>query len=228
MIKTGILRPFIVLMILIFTFGFTADIPKKKVLFLGDSLTQAGAEPGGYIELMKIELKNHGLDQKYELVGKGVGGNKIRDLLVRLEKDVILEKPDLVFIMIGINDVGFFTWQPVEGGTPIDQYELGLTYIVKRIQQKGGAVILCTSTVIEERFDGTNPLDSELDKYSQIVRKIARENGCLLCDVRASIINYERENNKENKLKDVLTKDYVHMNDKGNRFIMENMVVFLK
>ena len=228
MIKTGILRPFILLMILIFTFGFTADNPKKKVLFLGDSLTQAGAEPGGYIELMKEELKNRGLYRKYELIGKGVGGNKMRDLLARVENDVIQQKPDLVFIMIGINDVGFFTWQPVEGGTPIDQYELGLTYIVKRIQQKGGAVILCTPTVIEERGDGKNPMDAQLDKYADVVRKVARKTNSRLCDIRVAIVRYERENNKENKLKDVLTKDYVHMNDRGNRFIMENMVGFLK
>lgn len=139
--NSGIRYKILVLLFMFIAFGFTADNPTKKVLFLGDSLTQAGAEPGGYIELMKDELKKRGLDQKYELLGKGVGGNKMRDLLARLEKDVISEKPDLVYPMIGINDVGFFTWHPEEGGTPIDQYELALTYIVKRIQQKGGAVI---------------------------------------------------------------------------------------
>lgn len=49
------------LLFAIILFGFTTDSSPKKVIFLGDSLTQAGAEPGGYIDLMKAELKAKGL-----------------------------------------------------------------------------------------------------------------------------------------------------------------------
>lgn len=200
---------------------------KKRVIFLGDSLTQNGALPGGFIELLKSELKINGLDEKYELTGKGVGGNRVRELLARLEKDVIEQKPDLVFIMVGINDVGFFTWHPEDGGTPIDQYELGLTYIVKRIKQKGGKVVICTPTVIEERADGKNPLDKQLDQYSDVVRKVAKETGSQLCDMRKAFLSYLKKNNPENRLKDILTTDYVHLNDKGNQLVMKTMISFL-
>lgn len=206
--------------------SFTPEVTKKKIIFLGDSITQGGAQPGGYIEMLKEELIKKGLDHKYELIGKGIGGNRIRELLARLENDVISHKPDVVFIMVGINDVGFFTWHPEDGGTPADQYELGLTYIVKRIVQKGGTVVLCTPTVIEERHDGKNPLDKQLDAYSGIVRKVAGNTGSKLCDTRVAFINYLKKNNPENKLKDILTTDYVHLNNKGNRLIMETMLPF--
>lgn len=207
--------------------SFSPDQPKKRVVFLGDSLTQNGALQGGFIELLKSELKINGLEEKYELIGKGIGGNRIRELLARLEKDVIDLKPDLVFIMVGINDIGFFTWHPEDGGTPIDQYNLGLTYMVKRIQQKGGKVVLCTPTVIEERGDGKNPLDKELDQYSDIVRKVAKETGSQLCDTRQAFVSYLKKNNPENNLKDILTTDYVHLNEKGNQLVMKTMFPFL-
>jgi lysophospholipase L1-like esterase len=208
--------------------SITPEVTQKKVIFLGDSITQGGAQPGGYIDMLKEELRKKGLDQKYELIGKGIGGNRIRELLARLEKDVISQKPDVVFIMVGINDVGFFTWHPEDGGTPVDQYELGLTYMAKRIRQKGGEVVLCTPTVIEERHDGKNPLDGQLDAYSEIVGKVAKNTGSKLCDTRKAFIAYLKKYNQENKPKDILTTDYVHLNEKGNRLVMETMLPFLK
>jgi len=204
--------------------SFAPTPSKKKVIFLGDSLTQNGAQLGGFIELLKDELKNRGLENNYELIGKGVGGNRVRELLARLERDVIELKPDLVFIMVGINDIGFFTWHPEDGGTPVDQYELALTYMAKRIQQKGGSVVLCSPTVIEERYDGKNPMDKQLDQYAKVVQKVAHVTGSQYCNMREIFMDYLKKNNRENKLKDILTTDYVYLNDKGNHLIMESLI----
>lgn len=206
--------------------SFTYDTHHKNVIFLGDSLTQNGAAPGGFIELLKDELKKNGKGESYSLIGKGVGGNRVRELLARLENDVIKLQPDWVVIMVGINDVGFFTWHPEDGGTPIDQYELALTYMVKRIRQKGGSVILCTPTIIEEKYDGTNPLDKELNQYAQVVREVAYKTNSRLCDMRKACINYLELNNPENKLQGVLTTDYVHFNSTGNKLLMTNLLPF--
>jgi len=45
-----------------------------KVILFGDSITQAGVRPGGYITLMQESHAN------YELIGAGIGGNKVYDL----------------------------------------------------------------------------------------------------------------------------------------------------
>jgi len=58
--------------------------------------------------MIRGQLQKKGSQDKYELSSTGVGGNKVRDLLARFEKDVISQKP--FFLMIGINDVVFFTW----------------------------------------------------------------------------------------------------------------------
>ena len=46
---------------------------KKKVLFFGDSITQAGINPGGYIRLIDTIIQKEGLSNNYELIGAGVG-----------------------------------------------------------------------------------------------------------------------------------------------------------
>ncbi len=41
----------------------------------------------------------------YEVLNKGVAGNNSKDLMVRVDNDVINEQPDLVIIMVGTNDM---------------------------------------------------------------------------------------------------------------------------
>ncbi len=201
---------------------------KKKILFFGDSITYAGDLPGGYIKMMRATLEQAGRGDVYELVGKGIGGNKVRDLLTRFETDVIDQKPDLVFIMVGINDVGFFHWHPEIGGTLPDQYELALTYMAKRIEEKNGQVVLCTPTVIEEKYDGTNPFDKELDHYAAIVKKVAKNTHSSFCNMRKVFIDTLKVINRDNQPKDVLTVDHVHMNEKGNTLIANTLLKYLK
>ncbi len=74
-------------------------------MFFGDSITQAGVEPGGYISRLNEMLKQSGKADNYELVGAGVSGNKIYDLYLRMEDDVLKLRPDVVVIWVGVNDV---------------------------------------------------------------------------------------------------------------------------
>ena len=60
--------------------GFTFQ-QKKRIIFFGDSITQAGVQPGGYITVLGELLKQKGLDNNYELNGAGIGGNKVYDLV---------------------------------------------------------------------------------------------------------------------------------------------------
>ena len=46
-----------------------------RVIFFGDSITEAGAKPGGYITKIGDALKQRGQDSGYDLIGAGIGGN---------------------------------------------------------------------------------------------------------------------------------------------------------
>ena len=78
---------------------------KTRIVFFGDSITQAGVNKGGYIDRIQTAINSKGEQSKYELIGAGIGGNKVYDLYLRMEDDVLLKSPHVVVIYVGINDV---------------------------------------------------------------------------------------------------------------------------
>jgi lysophospholipase L1-like esterase len=192
----------------------------QKIVFLGDSITQAGAGLGGYVTLLDDALSQRLGDAAPEVIGAGISGNRVPDLQQRLERDVLGHAPNLVVIYIGINDV----WHSLQGkGTPIDEFKSGLMDIIERIQATGSRVALCTPSVIGEKTDGTNELDSKLDEYATISRSLAKQTGAYLIDLRAAFLRELKIRNTENAAEGILTTDGVHLNADGNEFVRDCM-----
>ncbi|SEJ71598.1 Lysophospholipase L1 [Dyadobacter koreensis] len=193
-----------------------------RVIFFGDSITQAGVGPKGYITMMTEMLKTNNQSGQFELMGAGIGGNKVYDLYLRLEDDVLSKKPDVVFIYVGINDV----WHKssMGTGTDPDKYVKFYEALIKKMKAQNIRVILCTPTVIGERNDNSNMQDGDLNHYSKLIRDIAAKNNLQLCDLRKYFQEYEVKNNPENKEKEILTTDRVHLNETGNKFLAEKMM----
>lgn len=194
---------------------------KKKVIFFGDSITQMGAQPGGYIRVMDSLLKQEGAENKYELVGAGIGGNKVYDLYLRMEEDVINKSPDIVVIYIGVNDV----WHKTSSGTGTDYNKFGQFYeaIVKKLKAAGTKVILCTPAVIGEKKDFSNQQDGDMNQYSSWIRQYAAKESLPLVNLRTLFHEYELQNNPDNKESGILTRDRVHLNAAGNLLVAEAM-----
>ena len=204
----------------LFLLSFRGD-KKKKILFFGDSITQMGVDKGGYIDLIKQDLANKGLSEKYEIVGAGIGGNKIYDLFLRMDKDVLDQHPDVVYIWVGVNDV----WHKASFGTGTDYDKFGKFYdaVVKKIQAQGAKVIVVTPAAIGERNDFSNAQDGDLNMYSNWIRKYAAENNLGLVDLRKIFHEYSVANNPNNDEKGILTTDRVHLNAKGNALVATEM-----
>src|SRR5436190_3140572 len=92
----------------------------KKVIFFGDSLTQNGVYPGGYIVVLRNILAGEKI-YNYELISSGIGGNKIYDLYLRMPEDVFAHSPAVVAIWIGVNDIWHKSTHGT--GTDIDKFE---------------------------------------------------------------------------------------------------------
>ncbi|MCO4292507.1 SGNH/GDSL hydrolase family protein [Solitalea sp. MAHUQ-68] len=209
----------IAIMLLTISAGFIA--PKKKVVFFGDSITQMGVNPGGYICRLDSLLKTKVQGNNHELIGAGIGGNKVYDLYLRMDDDVLAKNPDVVVIWVGVNDV----WHKVWGtGTDADKFEVFYKAIIKKLQARNIKVILCTPAVIGEKTDFTNQMDGDLNKYSQIIRDLAKTNNLPVCDLRKVFLEYDKQNNPENKEFGILTTDKVHLTDKGNELVAEEML----
>jgi len=208
----------------------------KKVVFLGDSITQNAVINSEKFKGF-ISLLGENVDKNTELIGKGIGGDKVSDLLTRYRDDVIKLNPDMVFIYIGINDV----WHKYDygTGTDIDLYENGLRQIIADLKENGVEVILCTPTVIGENkgeftlvnqfkdIETMEIMNNDLDDYSNVVRKLSREFDTKLLDLRKIFMQYISENNPENKSKGVLTTDGVHLNNLGSKLIANEMIKFI-
>jgi len=188
-----------------------------RVVFFGDSITQAGIKPGGYIDRLKQRLP---ADQ-YELIGAGIGGNKVYDLYLRLEDDVLAQKPDVVVVYVGVNDV----WHKSTHGTGTDPDKFVKFYeaLIKKLRAANTRIILCTPAVIGEKTDFTNPQDGDLNAYSQLIRDLATRQNLPLCDLRKAFLEHNLKNNLANKDQGILTTDRVHLNDTGNQFVADQM-----
>lgn len=191
----------------------------KRIVFFGDSITELGVKPGGYITKMKEELDRRGLGNDFELIGAGVSGDKIYDLYLRLESDVLSRKPDVVVVYIGVNDVWHKTLAGT--GTDADKFERFYAAVINNIQQKNIQLILCTPAVIGERTDNSNQQDGDLNFYSNIIRRLALKYRCSLCDLRKAFLEHNQRNNPDNKASGILTSDRVHLNEAGNQLVCD-------
>lgn len=194
----------------------------KKIIFFGDSITQAGVQPGGYVDLIKKALD----PTKYDVIGAGIGGNKVYDLYLRMEEDVLNKKPDLVVIYIGVNDV----WHKASSrtGTDYDKFIKFYQALINKIQANGAKVVLCTPAVIGEKKNNANEMDADLDKYSDAIRTLATKNNLPLCDLRNIFKAYSAEHNPEDKDKGILTSDRVHLNALGNQTLADKLLPLVK
>jgi lysophospholipase L1-like esterase len=188
-----------------------------RVVFFGDSITQAGVKPGGYIDRLKGMVPA----EQFEFIGAGISGNKIYDLFLRVDDDVLAYKPDVVVIWVGVNDV----WHKATSGTGTDPDKFVKFYeaVVKKLQAANVRVVLCTPAAIGEKTDMTNQQDGDLNQYSQFIRDIALHLNLPLVDLRKAFQDYNLKNNRDNKDRGILTTDRVHLNDAGNQFVAEQM-----
>ena len=180
----------------------------QKIAFLGDSITQAGAAPNGYVRLVIRGLEAN--DIKAEAIPAGISGHKSNDMLARLDRDVLNKKPDWMTLSCGVNDV----WHGARG-VPLEQYKKNITAIVDRCQAANVKVMILTSTMIGE--DQPNANNQKLVAYNEFLRGLAKEKKCLLGDLNAEM---QAELAKAGPRKgNVLTGDGVHMNPAGNRMM---------
>ena len=200
--------------------AFTPE-KKIKVIFFGDSITELGAKPGGYITRVDSMCKLEKKGDQYDFTGAGKDANKVYDLYLRMEDDVMSKNPDVVIVYVGVNDVWHKTL--LGTGTDADKFEKFYQAILNKLKAKNIKAIICTPAVVGEKTDMSNPLDGDLNRYSNIIRDIAKKNNLPLIDLRKKFLDYLKDNNPNNEEKNILTYDRVHMNPKGNQFLADLM-----
>lgn len=152
----------------------------SKILFQGDSVTDVGRSytddslmGEGYPNMIAAWLSARYPSMNLQFINKGISGNRVCDLETRWTEDCISLQPDLVSILIGVND----TWRRYDSNmiTPVDDYDQCYRRILDRVQNETSAKL-----VIMEPFILHTPPDratwrEDLDPRIHAVRAIARD-----------------------------------------------------
>lgn len=189
-----------------------------KIAYLGDSITEHGhRKPLGYVNLVRNGLKSAGI--KTSCVKAGVLGNDSSQMLARLERDVLSQKPQLMTLSCGVNDV----WHGFENpprGVALPEYRRNVTEILDRCTAAGVKVVLLTATMIHE--DDADPRNVALAPYNAWIREIARERGIPLADMNRRMHETLAARRAANPSKgNKLTWDGVHMSQAGDEMMAQ-------
>jgi lysophospholipase L1-like esterase len=187
----------------------------QTIAFLGDSITAAGKQPGGYCQLVLLGLKKEGIEATG--VFAGISGHKSDQMLARLDNDVISKKPDWMALSCGVNDV----WHGARG-VNLEDYKKNIAAIVDKTQAAGIKVMLLTSTMIKE--DQKNALNQKLAPYNAFLKELAKEKKCLFSDLNADMQEALKTFPKDAPKGKQLTGDGVHMNAYGNMMMAKGVL----
>ena len=152
-----------------------------KILFQGDSVTDAGrdyadsADMGnGYPRYASAMLQDAFPAIDFEFVNLGISGNRTENLVQRLERDFVDIQPDIVSIMIGINDV----WHHYSHGilTTDEAFEANYRQVLDALKARTNARIFIIQPFLLETVDpGKQELCEELVRKQAIVKRLADE-----------------------------------------------------
>jgi lysophospholipase L1-like esterase len=159
----------------------------NTILFQGDSITDAGRDKKnqvankqqafgrGYAWMASSQLLISQPEKKYTIHNRGISGNKVHQLDARWDKDCLDLKPDVLSILIGVNDI----WHGLNGrydGT-VKTYEDDYRKLIARTKKQLPKVklVICEPFVLKCGAVKNNWFP-EFDRYREAAKRIATEN----------------------------------------------------
>ena len=191
-----------------------------RILFQGDSITDAGRDKrnyrdmgAGYPKYAVEHIKAVHPDTEFDFINLGIGGNRTSQLFDRFYSDALAFDPDIISILIGINDI----WHRYGSGkvaTTDAQFELNYRSILERIRRESNAKIMILAPFLldKEPFEG---MRADLERMLPIVRQLADE----YADVFVPLDKYFEEALKTQPEPLYYSADGVHPNANGSAFI---------
>ena len=157
----------------------------QKIVFIGDSITDCGRRDvnapfgNGYMNLVRAFVTARYPELSLEFVNRGIGGDTVRHLDARWQDDVLDERPDWLFVKIGINDVWRSFDSAGEGAVSIDEYESVYRHLLQTAVDGTGCKLIIAEPYIIEPQSGSDPMRLQMDDYGLVARKLAQEFGAV-------------------------------------------------
>ena len=191
---------------------------KIKILFQGDSINDAGRDKRnyhhlglGYPKFAAQILREKYPDVDFEFINFGISGNRTGQLFDRLSQDSIAFQPDIISILIGVNDV-WHRYSAENVQTTDEQMALNYKCILERIKNETGAKLIMLQPFTEGEDQAH--MRPDVERVKLIVNSLAEKYPdayIKLDDLMHADENYGTEH--------YFTKDGVHPNPTGAAFI---------
>lgn len=205
------------------------------IWMFGDSTT--ALRPGSVEQVYSVRVQEAllGMGSSLNVYNAGVGGNTTTAALARFDRDVLRHRPRVVVMQFGINDAAVDVWKTPPVTQPrVDAatYESNLRELVAKAREAKAKVILMTTNPVTwtsrlKELYGKPPYDPGkaegfdvpvLAGYNDIIRRVAKELGTGLVDVRAA---WEAHAAKPDASFNDLLLDGMHPNDRGHALVAE-------
>ena len=151
-----------------------------KILFQGDSVTDAGRDYSnihdlgeGYPKYAAAMIRDSYPNCEFEFVDLGISGNRTKDLVARLESDFIDIQPDIVSIMIGVNDV-WHHYDFIREEVTDEEFERNMRTILDAIKARTNAKIMMLQPILLDVEDKRH-MREELMRKQAIFKRLADE-----------------------------------------------------
>jgi acyl-CoA thioesterase-1 len=197
-------------------------LPNSKILFQGDSITEAERTRwkkqglgNGYVNLVAERFFANHPKAKVRFLNRGISGNRIRDLRERWKKDCLNLKPDVVSILIGVNDTqGTIFWgEP----TSIESFEEDYLSILNLTRKNLDAQIVLLEPFLLPLSKEQMVLRHDIDARIKVVRKLAKEFETVLVQLDSVFADAAKV-----KTPEFWSKDGVHPTPAGHGLIAES------
>ena len=158
---------------------------KITILFQGDSITDSGRNykkdenlGTGYVMMAALWFSAMYPEMEVKVLNRGISGNRIRDLSNRWQKDTLNLKPDVVSILVGINDtLGKYFWG---SPTSVSDFENDYRMILRQTRDNlNSQIVLMEPFSIIVTKDQLK-LREDLNPKIEVVRKLSEEFETLL------------------------------------------------
>ena len=179
--------------------GFEAGRYRTIVAF-GDSIVEGYRQPEGWPEILgrDLSLQFEGV----RVLNAGRSGDTAADGLARIRKEVLEQKPDLVLISFGLNDM--------KNGLSVDSFAAALNEVVDGISGTGALPVLLTTTRLQK---GTSMVARvNPGPFNEAIRALARERTISLIDVNEEFKRYNTR---------TYLQDAAHPNEKGYQVLAD-------
>jgi len=185
-----------------------------RLLFHGDSITAAGRSPEntedlghGYVRLIAGALRS--THPALRVANRGVSGFRVRDLRRTWPEDVLAQRPDVLSVMIGVND----TWRRYDAGdaTSAADYTRDYRHLLDAVAAGGTRLVLVEPFLVpvsEEQWTWREDLDGRI----HAVRRLAEEYDALLLAADGLLNQAARRGGGPAKV----TSDGVHLEPFGH------------